>query len=147
MFTREMRGRGGGMDEVKQDKSPLASHSHRPERACTRGVLQPFSKWEQGLWMGASRNDLSFSRQCRQVPKPPVRRGRTPNKHKKPAVMPTSQNTAPDATFYAPKPTNNSVDDDMKKLATVPENRQLLIISVGSASKEQKTTQNYPVLC
>lgn len=64
-----------------------------------------------------------------QVPKPPARRGRPPNKHKKPAVTPTSQDTAPDVAFSAPKPTNNGVNEnnsrsltcDVKKMATVPE--------------------------
>lgn len=64
-----------------------------------------------------------------QLPKPAGRRGRPPNKNKKPAVKPSSQDAAPDMMFSAPKPTNNSVDEnslrslryDITKLASIPE--------------------------
>jgi hypothetical protein len=63
-----------------------------------------------------------------QMPKPAGRRGRPPNKNKKPSVKPSSQDDAPDMIFSIPMATNNSVDEnavrslryDITKLASVP---------------------------
>ncbi|KAF3328550.1 cat eye syndrome critical region protein 2-like protein [Carex littledalei] len=98
------------------------------------GMIFPFLDNADRVIQELAKKNIENLRQggygtVQQVPKPPARRGRPPNKNKKPAVTPTSQNTAPDVAFYAPKPTNNSVDKnnsrsltcDMKKLATILE--------------------------
>jgi hypothetical protein len=68
-----------------------------------------------------------------QMPKPAGRRGRPPNKNKKPAVKP-SHDDAPDTIFSVPMLTNNSINEnsawslryDITKLASVPENPAII---------------------
>ncbi|KAJ3706823.1 hypothetical protein LUZ61_010528 [Rhynchospora tenuis] len=80
-----------------------------------------------------------------EPPKPAARRGRPPNKNKKPAVNASSHDAAPDVTFDSAKPTNNSVIENNQQSSTYDIAKRILAPerhAIFSWMHEQRTDRD-----